>query len=605
MTDSPQIRSVASSLIMANINLKLLGLLVLSIASGVLCEPDDADTDCPTWRIPIDSSPNKTQVCKCGNSIGGVVHCDPGNVSLLMGYCMTYDEEEGMAYLAACPFGVRDESEMYSLLPQNVSKLNDFTCSPYNREGIVCSECKTGYGPSVFTQNLECFKCSGLYYGWSLYIFFELFPITILFIIMSLLHIRLTSSGFNCLLFHTQMIVAVLSYGAHIGVFPFGSTSGILHKILLTLYGILNLDFFRQVIPPFCVSENINGLHSIAMQYLGVLYLLVLTLSVFVVREMHYRGCGVTMWLWRNLFVRLIRVRQNWTFKTTLADSLATFLLLSYTRLMLVSFNLLYPVPVYNEYGATKITLNFQQNIGYLSKEHLPYAFLAIVVLILLVVLPPLLFLVYPMKCSQRSCIQYPCIKAGLTQFVELFQGCFKDGTENTRDFRWFSIFYFALRFAMFVTHMVGYGGRPKTSFLLPAIVLLGASLTILLLRPYKRNLYNAVDGVMLACSSVMCFLQSVMVLIPDTTEGKVLQITLQIGLFLPILFLIFYSMYLCIKFSQSKLKLSREVSESCESLPDRLLHPETYDTCHQALLTESFNSGSTYGSLVSKNSTE
>lgn len=594
---------------MANFNLKLLGLLVISIASAVLCEPDDdGDIHCPTWTIPTKNSPNKTQACKCGDSIDGQVKCDPvtKNVSLLMGNCMTYDAEEGMAYLAACPFGLRDESEIYSPLPHNVSKLNDFTCSPYNREGIVCSECKAGYGPSVFTNNLECFKCSGFYHGWALYFFFELFPITVLFIIMSLLHIRLTSSGFNCLLFNMQMIVAILSYGAHIGVFPFGSTSGILLKIILTLYGILNLDFFRQVIPPFCVSENINGLHSIAMQYLAVVYLLVLILSVFVVLEMHYRGCGVTMWLWKNLFVRLIRVKQNWTFRMTLADSLATFLLLSYTRLMLISFDLLYPVPVFNEYGAVaKRTLNFQQNISYLSKEHLPFAFLAIVVLILLVVLPPLLFLVYPMKCCQRSCIQYPCNKAGLTQFVEIFQGCFKDGTENTRDYRWFAIFYFALRFAMFVTHMIGYGGRPKTSFLLPAIVLLGASLTILLLRPYKRNLYNSVDGVMLACSSVMCFLQSVMVLIPDTTEGKVLQITIQIGFFLPLLFLLFYSVYLCVSFGQSKLKLSCESSESCESLPDRLLHPETYAPCHQPLLIESVNSESTYGSIVTKNSTE
>lgn len=594
---------------MANFNLKLLGVLVISIASAVFCELDgDGGSNCPTWTIPTNSSPNKTQGCKCGDSIDGQVNCDPvtKNVSLLMGNCMTYDAQEGMAYLAACPFGLRDESEIYSPLPYNVSKLNDFTCSPYNRKGIVCSECKAGYGPSVFTNNLECFKCSGLYHGWALYFFFELFPITVLFIIMSLLHIRLTSSGFNCLLFNMQMIVAILSYGAHIGVFPFGSTSGILHKIILTMYGIFNLDFLRQVIPPFCVSENINGLHSIAMQYLAVLYLLVLTLSVFVVREMHYRGCGVTMWLWKNLFIRLIRVKQNWTFRMTLADSLATFLLLSYTRLMLISFNLLYPVPVFNEYGAVaKRTLNFQQDISYLSKEHLPFAFLAITVLILLVVLPPLVFLVYPMKCCQRSCIQYPCNKAGLTQFVEIFQGCFKDGTENTRDFRWFSIFYFALRFAMFVTHMIGYGGRPKTSFLLPAIVLLGASLTILLLRPYKRNLYNAVDGVMLACSSVMCFLQSVMVLIADTTEGKVLQITIQIGFFLPLLFLLFYSVYLCVSFGRSKLKLSRESSDSCESLPDRLLHPEIYGTCHQALLIESVNSESTYGSIVTRNSSE
>ena len=592
---------------MANTNVQLLVLLLLSIKL-VVCQLDAAQSDCPTWTLPSSGdsrSSNTTQVCKCGDSVGQLVECDPVtlNVSLLMGNCMTYDIETEMAYLAACPFKPLHKLDSYLPLPQNVSKLNEFVCSPFNRQGLVCSECKPGYGPSVYTYNLQCFECSGLYYGWTLYIFLELFPITLLFSIMTLLHIRLTSSGANCLLFNVQMIVAILSYGPHVGFFPFGSTSELLRKILLTLYGIFSLNFFREVIPPFCVSENINGLHTIALDYLAVVYLLVLTLSVFLILEMHYRGNRVTMWLWKNIFVRLIRVKQSWTWRTSLADSLATFLLLSYTRLMLVSFNLLYPVSIFNEHGAiAKRTLNFQQNIGFLSEQHLPFAFLALTVLIILVVLPPLLFIVYPMKCCQRSCVQYLCNKAGLRYFVELFQGCFKDGTEHTRDFRWFSIFYFVLRFLMFVTHIIGYGGKPKTSFLLPGLVLLGASLTVLLLRPYKRNVYNAVDGVMLAYASVMCFLQSIMVLIPDTTEGKLLQIVIQIGFFLPLLFLLFYCVYLCIRFSQSK--LSRAHSESCESLPDRLLHPETY-TCHQHLLTDSLGSNSTYGSIISITSTE
>ena len=584
---------------MAGSTLQLIALIVsIAFCSG--------ESDCPTWTIP--SSPNKTQEsdCKCGDSVGGQVQCDKDtlNVSLLMGDCMTYDSEDDMTYLAACPFQLQEKYDIYSPLPRNVSKLNDFVCSQYNRRGIVCSECKPGYGPSVFTHNLRCYKCSGLYSGWGLYMFFELFPITVLFSILSFFHIRLTSSAANCLLFIVQMIVAVLSYGSHIGIFPFGSTSEILRKIVVTVYGILNLDFFREVIPPFCVSENINGLHTIALQYLGVVYLLVLTLSVFLVLEMHYRGCKVTMWLWKNIFVRLIRMKQNWTCRTSLADSLATFLLLSYTRLMLVSFNLLYPVSIFNIHGEiAKRTLNFQQDIEFLSPQHIPFALLGLVVLILLVVLPPLLFIVYPMKCCQRSCVQYTCNKAGLRHFVELFQGCFKDGTENTRDFRWFSIFYFALRFATFVSHMVGYGGRPRTSFLLPAVVFLCASLTILILRPYKKSVYNIVDGVMLACSSVVLFLQSVMVLIVNTSEGRLLQIAIQIGMFLPIFFVLFYCVYLCIRFGRSK--LSRERSSSHESLPDRLLNPESYTDQHQKLLNNSPNSTSTYGSVVSVTSTE
>ena len=574
-------------------------LLVLSIAL-VGC----AESDCPTWTLPRNSKNTTQQMCKCGDSIGELVQCTEDlNVSVLMGNCMTYDAEAEMAYLAACPFVPQQKYDIYSPVPRNVSKLNDFVCSPYNRQGIICSECKHGYGPSVYTHNLKCYKCYGLYSGWALYLFFELFPITVLFAIMSIFHIRLTSSGANCLLFNVQMMVAILSYGAHIGVFPFGSTSMILYKILLSLYGIFNLDFFRQVIPPFCVDEHINGLHVVALQYLAVLYLLLLTLSVFLLLEMHYRGCRVTMWLWKNIFVRLIRVKQKWTYRTSLADSLATCLLLSYTRLMLVSFNLIYPVSVFNEHGAVvKRTLNFQQNIEFLSTQHLPFAFLGLAVLILLVILPPLLFIFYPMKCCQRSCIQK---KAGIYHLVELFQGGFKDGTENTRDFRWFAIFYFVLRFAVFVTHIIGYGGRPRTSFLLPAIVLLCASLTILTLRPYKKNVYNIVDGIMLACASVMSFFQTVMVIIPNTTKGKLLQIAIQIGFFMPVLFVIFYSGYLCMAWISRCRQSRRHTSTSSEdSLPDRLLHPDSY-TENQSVFKDSINTTSKYGTIGSLTNTE
>ena len=534
------------------------------------------------------------------------MNCDSGslNVSLLMGYCMTYSERDGIAYLAACPFRLKHRYDIYTQVPRNVSELNDFTCSQYNRHGLVCSQCDSGYGPSVFTHNLQCYKCSGLYSGWAVYFFSELFPITVLFSIMSLLHIRLTSSAANCLLFNAQMIVAILSYGAHIGVFPFGETSEIIYKLILSTYGIVNLDLFRAVVPPFCVSEHVNGLHTIALQYLSVVYLLSLTLFVFFVLELHYRGCRVTMWLWKNIFVRIIRVKQTWTFRTSLADSLATCLLLSYTRLMLISFNLLYPISVFDEHGeVAKRTVNFQQDIGYLSKQHIPYALLGLAVLITLLVLPFTLFIVYPMKCCQISCVHYFGNRALLRHFVELFQGCFKDGTEGTRDYRAFAIFYFALRFVMFMSHMVGYGGRPKISFLLPGLMLIIASLIILTLRPYKRGVYNTVDGVMLACAAVICFLQSVMVVVPNTPTGKMLQIAIQIGFLLPLFGVGFYFGYLFIIWCrrQRRRLLSADRSDSCESLPHRFLHPEhdSYTTKDPPVPSSPDTRTSLYGSIT------
>ena len=566
---------------------------------GVVVSSSVAESRCPTWTVPKGGySSNNTQDCICGDSVGQMVKCDPVslNVSLLMGKCMSYSNESSMAYVASCPYKTSHESNVYTPLPRDPSELNDVVCSPFNREGLVCSECKPEHGPSVFTNSLRCYKCSGMYHGWALYIFLELSPVTILFFAMVLFHIRLTSGGANCFLFNVQMIVSILSYGTHTGIYPFGTTSEILRKIILTVYGFWNLDFFREIIPPFCVSENINGIHALALQYLSVLYLLMLTFIVYFILEMHYRGCKLTMWLWKHIFKHLIRVKQNWTLKTSIVDSLATFLLLSYTRLMLTSFNLLYPVFIYDEHGRViKKTLNFQESWEYFGSEHAPFAVLAIIVLLMLVLIPLLLFVIYPMKVCQRHCFRIRCVQVGLHSFVELFQGCFKDGTSDTRDFRLFSIFYFALRILMFVTHIIGFGGSPRISFLLPGLVLLGASQTILIIRPYKKNLHNIMDGVILAFGSVFCFFQTVMVLIADTKEGRLLQIAIQIGFFIPLFGILLYMVYLCIKFGKKHIVHQRPPpsfieDEPSEIFPDRVLHPEEYSPFLKSLSSSFMN---------------
>ena len=43
-------------------------------------------------------------------------------------------------------------------------------------------------------------------------------------------------------------------------------------QVLLTLCGIWSLDFFRSVIPPFCVSSDINTLHGLTLEYVVAFY---------------------------------------------------------------------------------------------------------------------------------------------------------------------------------------------------------------------------------------------------------------------------------------------------------------------------------------------
>ena len=38
-------------------------------------------------------------------------------------------------------------------------------------------------------------------------------------------------------------------------------------KFVLTVYGIFNLDYFRYVVPPFCISSRLNMLHVLSLEH--------------------------------------------------------------------------------------------------------------------------------------------------------------------------------------------------------------------------------------------------------------------------------------------------------------------------------------------------
>ena len=69
-------------------------------------------------------------------------------------------------------------------------------------------------------------------------------------------------------------------------------------RVLLVLCGIWSLDFFRPVIPPFCVSNKIKAIHTLALEYLVAFYpicLIILTYSFIKLHDNNFKaivGCG-------------------------------------------------------------------------------------------------------------------------------------------------------------------------------------------------------------------------------------------------------------------------------------------------------------------------
>ena len=148
---------------------------------------------------------------------------------------------------------------LHSDAKYNVSFLNEFICGLLNREGTLCGKCKSGYGIALYSYTLECSKCWGRGYGWVLYYFLELFPITLMYFLVVIFHIRATSSPLSTLVFMSQIVVYTVHLSVPFHMYIENEVTGFLYvalKVLLVLCGIWSLDFFRAVI--LCKQQHQN-----------------------------------------------------------------------------------------------------------------------------------------------------------------------------------------------------------------------------------------------------------------------------------------------------------------------------------------------------------
>ena len=86
---------------------------------------------------------------------------------------------------------------------------SNLTCGPYNREGLLCSKCKPGYGPAVYSFSLICAECSDNGVGWALYLFLVLVPITVFYIIVIIFNIRATAPPFTAFVMMCQVFSTI------------------------------------------------------------------------------------------------------------------------------------------------------------------------------------------------------------------------------------------------------------------------------------------------------------------------------------------------------------------------------------------------------------
>ena len=421
----------------------LLLLIPCSEASG-----DIKEMTCPTWYHT-----NSAGWCECGARLRDQVMCKPKKkVAIDAWLCMSYDNKSKVTVAGKCmysPLGSYN-NDFFIKQPIAVTELDNFTCGWLNRTGLLCSHCRNqSHGVAVLSYRYECVECLGSIYGWLLYFTLVLVPVTIFFLIIIVCNIRATAAHMNGFICTVQIALYSIN----------GLISGIntnFEKFAVTLLGIWNLDFFQYIFSPFCIDKNYSTLRVLSFGYINAFYPLALLIITYICIELYDKNYRLfrAVWLPFGSCLSLhLSVKLHINAKLNVLNAFATFIILAYCKILHTNITLLSPTQLFESNGSpfplsgTRYTL-YNASVPYLGEEHKPYFILAIIVLLVFNIFPMLLLFLYPTKPFQRLLNYFPRMRWDyLHIFMDFFQGCYKNGTNNTLDYRYFAGLYLLITF--------------------------------------------------------------------------------------------------------------------------------------------------------------
>ena len=186
--------------------------------------------------------------------------------------------------------------------------------------------------------------------------------------------------------------------------------------------------------------------------------------------------------------------------------------------------------------------------------------------ILVLVILPPILVLIaYPTKLFRKLQKSLSSrTNLAIQAFVSPFQGCFKDGTNGTRDYRVLSggilaILLLMMWFGKSVCSLVETNARdPVISLQVTVVIYITFSVGFAALRPYKADIANN-TGVTL--SALIAVLNTLFIFLLSKREHSYLIIVIFLAVASCIPHFVFYG-YLVYRIRQCDLK--RRLQEWC-----------------------------------------
>ena len=441
---------------------------------------------------------NGVCACRYGDELG-VTNClDDRTIEIQPCYCMAYDPHRNRTIVGFCYYSCLEPVHTKIKITSSVA-FNADICDQYgdlHRTGLFCGRCNDSFGLAAYSYKLlGCVPCEDYgYKNWLKYFAVALLPLTVFYVLAVLLSFNVTSSSLNGIVLVIQCITSQIQM-IFIQANPYTRQYATLIKAASSLLGMTNLDFFRMVYPPFCLHPKFNIPEILSLDYIIAVYPFLLIFITYVLVTAYDRNYRLLHFLCKPFRMCYHRSHKTWNIRASLIQLFATFILLSYVKMLGTSFAVLSLVLTSGKAvsfdGTWFYYARYDAATPYLGERHLPFAMLALLFSILAII-PLILLALYPCMCFQRclNCCEGRC--QPLHVFMDAFQGCYKT---YPRDMRCFSAFYLLLR----VIIQVQISLFPSSLMLYTSGILsLAGAAVVAMFQPYKISSHNKVDTILM-----------------------------------------------------------------------------------------------------------
>ena len=491
---------------------------------------------------------NDSCVCSAGTTdkhVLGITECDMSEFRAILrtGYWVGCTDTDDII-TSYCPSGYCSYQNSSATLNFAISKscqeMNETNLCTQHRHGQLCGECEEGYTVYYHSENFKCGACPYGAVGLLIYVFAELIPLILLFAVIMVMKLKMTSGLMQSLLLFAQTITLIDRVPS---VISLSQTSQIFVRIHTFLLGFLSLDFFRLDELSFCLWSGATVMDNLAFHYVTTLFtILLLGMLVLMAKDSTLKT--------RVICCKAIRSLAGKTnvFKNSIVHGISTFLILSYTLYTVTSFQILSRITIHGEGEEIyRSVVYLQGNMDYFGDSHLLYAIPAVIVLLFFSIPPPLLLISYPLLWKVKAKVKsnakalesendatiWPIRK--LLPLIDSFQGVFRD------KYRMFAGLLFLWRFIL--TAIFAFSSDLTQFFVSTEIALLIFFTIHAVVRPYKRRLYNMIDVIILANLSIINALTwYIAVASFDSSVGQAIEVAIAFKLllmYLPIVCLV------------------------------------------------------------------